>query len=1100
MTSTFKHVGSTLSALACAIMAAAIVNPASAQSRETILTDNVVQLREVVSQEGFVHPGISCNAETLAVMREKVRTGVSPWVDYFEGMRRTRFANPNRKPARVEQIVNDGGIGGFAHDAHLAWAQTILYVVTGNEEYRKLPVEIIKWYGSRTEKSFFPRHFPDSHIKIGKYVYTLCSAADILRATTPKDEHLAVTQEMVDALQKYCMHPIRKNCIERNDYFMNQHSYAIMGYLASTILGDEIKDYEQAVEWTTVNATTPNWGRSGSIKHQIRLVTRNDKTGETVDPNLQVVEMGRDMPHADGNITNLLMMSKTIDSQRTKVDPVTGTVTDKANGVSPIRFLDDRLPKGAALSAKYNLGYGLRWVPTLSETDPKHPDYQARYDQISYMGRGTGGGTGTAAGYYYYQGIGFDMETGPFRYIKAAFDATAVGRESGARSGIYLDQVHNYAFDFWIGLPAAASDAPPDPEKARRALATVLPPLEVTRDGVPVEGQQFEFQFVDLSAHAMPGDIYPGSPGDIPLKVMRDADGTGYVRMTIAKDPRTMTLHSRFPRGTAVRVRSDSFVKLSFYRDEDFSLRGCIQELYVPDTEGKWSNLVTTFDGNGLTYIQATPLAGPATIDFDRVETDKSVVRLLSFDTASDAVSIPSFVGSRIRRVFTVTGGSESLAYRALDLPDGAEFVPATGALSWIPAADQAGDHALYVVARDGEAMRTLRVEIDVARDLQAALDYVARVYDPAQRYVSATEQTFKAAMESHDLEALKRAADGLELLNPRLSDGTLDYRKAWSYTIKGSAQMADGDPLSWGGLWGFDKNITMDFGKSFKVKSRAFGMQTRNGFPVRVRDAVVYGSNNGFEWTLLTENAAKSSPEFQTLDVKKSLQETPYRFLRFFMPARAYGIFEIAELRIYGERVEDYSPDYHKGYITGLDDGTFRPDQPLTRAEAAAFLANTMDDYTDKGAYSCDYSDVDRKAWYYDDLAYMSQKRLIGAGDGKAFAPDAPITRGELAGTMARMNDLKGRADLTLKDVTSTTPNAVEIHHVEAKGWLTADDEKQFRPGNPVTRAEFVTAVNKMLGRNDAGGKGAAPFKDVDPSHWAYEAIMEATRTHAVE
>ena len=157
------------------------------------------------------------------------------------------------------------------------------------------------------------------------------------------------------------------------------------------------------------------------------------------------------------------------------------------------------------------------------------------------------------------------MESGPCRYIKAAFDATAVGREHGARSGGYFDTVHNYGFDFWIGLPASASDAAPDPEKAKRALAVVLPPLEVTRDGVPVKGQQFEYNFVDLSAHAMPGDIYPGSPKDIPLKVQADADGTRYVRMALEKDPRSMVLFAGFPSGSGLRVRSDGVVKLNFY-------------------------------------------------------------------------------------------------------------------------------------------------------------------------------------------------------------------------------------------------------------------------------------------------------------------------------------------------------------------------------------------------------------------------------------------------------------------------------------------------------------------------------------------------------
>ena len=111
-------------------------------------------------------------------------------------------------------------------------------------------------------------------------------AEDILRTIEPKDPSLAVTQEMVTAFNTNCVGPIRKNSIEHNYYFMNQHSYAVMGYLASAILGDEVEDYKQAVEWTTVNATTPNQGRNGSIKQQIRMVTRNDKTGEAVEPNL----------------------------------------------------------------------------------------------------------------------------------------------------------------------------------------------------------------------------------------------------------------------------------------------------------------------------------------------------------------------------------------------------------------------------------------------------------------------------------------------------------------------------------------------------------------------------------------------------------------------------------------------------------------------------------------------------------------------------------------------------------------------------------------------------------------------------------------------
>ena len=1284
------------------------------ESAPTILTDNVVELRETVSPQGFVHPGISCNAESLAVMREKVLAGVSPWVDCFEGMRRTRYADPNCKPARVEQILNNSGINGLAHDAQLAWVHTILYIVTGNEEYRKLPVEIINWYGSRTEVEFFPEYFTDSHIKIGKYVYTLCSAADILRATTPKDEQLAVTPAMIDALQKNCIHSIRKNCIERNDYFMNQHTYAIMGFLASTIIGDEVEDYRKAVEWTTVNSTTPNWGRSGDIKNQIRLVTRNDKTGEAVAPNLQLMEMGRDMPHAEGNINNLMMMSKTIDFQRTKVDPVAGTVTDKADGVACIHFLNDRLPKGAGLYAKFNLGYGLPWVPSYSETDPNHPDYGGRYDYISPRGRGA---YGKAFHYYYLKGVGIDMESGPCRFVKVAFDATAAGHER-ARSGKYLDSIHNYAFDFWIGLPAVASDAAPDPKKAKRALSTVLPPLKVTYQGKTVEGQQFEYQFVDLSAHAQPGDIYPGSPDDIPLQVRHDADGTGYVRMTVKKDPRTMVFSGRFSRGSGLRVRSDSFVKVTFYHDEKSAMRGeGKRALYIQDTKGEWIDVIPDVDGAGLLYIQATPLAGPGIIDFDRIDVEKMPQVEFDDPEASDPITtsigapvvksckvtpqmhlhggadwkdgrsgpalclsgkrqfaslkegvvseLDSFSVSawvkldkigRWARIFdfgdghdnymclavsekeglkfamrtpgeveqsvsgekslkadvwehvvvTLSGNTATLyvngeeaaqntnitlrlsnlgktkrnyigksqwpdpflagmvedftifnqalsadeikgiysgkarieattpgvhyrldpaalqsegnkievRYAVVNQPAGAAFDEETGEFSWKPTAEQVGDHAFYIIAQAGDVVQTLPVQIHVARDEQAALDYVARAYDSTQTYVSATEQAFKAALASRDMIALQRAADGLKLLNPRLPDGTLDYRvaKCTRPQLIKINKMADEDPFTWGGIWGFDKNITMDFGNDFKVKSEAFRLLTRDGFPARMAETVVYGSNDRRHWTLLTENKTVKSPDFQTLTVKEEERNKAYRYLRLFMPAKLIPIFEVAEFRIIGERIEDYSPDYSVAYIQGYNDGTFRPDQNMTKAEAVCALANLVDFYTDRGAYTCDFVDVPTNAPYYDDVAYMSSK---GIGDTWAqpekyvtgdaenrFHPEAPITRGELAGILSRMQWLKGDDGPELNDVDADTPNAAEIRRVAREGWLTADESGAFRPDAPVTRAEFVAAANRMTGRSiiQPLEEGMPTFSDVNAAHPAYVDIMKAATTYPLQ
>jgi hypothetical protein len=226
-------------------------------------------------------------------------------------------------------------------------------------------------------------------------------------------------------------------------------------------------------------------------------------------------------------------------------------------------------------------------------------------------------------------------------------------------------------------------------------------------------------------------------------------------------------------------------------------------------------------------------------------------------------------------------------------------------------------------------------------------------------------------------------------------------------------------------------------------------------------------------------------------------------------MPAKPFPIFEVAEFRIVGQRIEDYSPDYRVAYITGYDDGTFRPGQKLTKADAVCLLAGLVDDYTDRGAYACDFIDVPPNAPYFDDVAYMSSKgightwsqavKYVTADREKRFHPEAPISRGELAAIMARMQWLKGDDGPELKDVTADTPHAAEIRRVAREGWLTGDEAGSFRPDAPVTRAEFVVAANRMIQRTEHPSEGMPSFSDVDTSHWAYDDIMKAATTYPV-
>lgn len=82
-------------------------------------------------------------------------------------------------------------------------------------------------------------------------------------------------------------------------------------------------------------------------------------------------------------------------------------------------------------------------------------------------------------------------------------------------------------------------------------------------------------------------------------------------------------------------------------------------------------------------------------------------------------------------------------------------------------------------------------------------------------------------------------------------------------------------------------------------------------------------------------------------------------------------------------------------GMLGGYPDGTFRPDAPITRAEFAAIaLAFAYD----PASASCSYTDVSANAWYYTYVAQATTYGWIGGYPDGSFRPNNSITRAEVA------------------------------------------------------------------------------------------------------
>jgi len=188
-----------------------------------------------------------------------------------------------------------------------------------------------------------------------------------------------------------------------------------------------------------------------------------------------------------------------------------------------------------------------------------------------------------------------------------------------------------------------------------------------------------------------------------------------------------------------------------------------------------------------------------------------------------------------------------------------------------------------------------------------------------------------------------------------------------------------------------------------------------------------------------------------------------------------------------------------HRPYINGYDDGKFRPEQPVSRAELAAMLDRLQPGAATGGAAA--FPDVPSAYWGAAAIAHVQAAGLMTGDPDGAFRPADNVTRAELAVIAGRLQPQKASAGAS--GGSAAAPDDAAGHWAEAviaqavaSGSLPALPDGTFRPDRPVTRAEAVTALNRLYGRGPLSGV-KPPFADVPASSDAAAAIAEAAVAH---
>jgi hypothetical protein len=980
-----------------AVMAPA---PARADGYEDLLTDHVVEIHRTVSDAGFVHPGVGLSAENLRNAQAQVRSGQEPWASYFDALTQAgvwasrSYTVDNMVKGQPDTPVTStftevGMRYRETRDSFGVLTQALLWVTTGDEVYRRNAIMGLRTWSNMNPDGY--AYFPDAHIHTGKPLSQFLMAAEIIRATDPVDDDTPGSYDGYDVawhaeddekLLGNLAEPIVNAFLFSNKKWMNQHNFGLYGRIATAIYADDADGYAKGVEWFTVNSSYDGYD-NGAMAPQMPLIDAGDPLNPYGRDFVQLREMGRDQGHAECNIDNFAALARFLDVQGTKVDPVDGTISTADDAVSAYGFLGNRLLHSADAFYGFMMGAPTPWVDERQTGGTISQEYRGRvFNPLSEL-------------YYQYRyAEGVDVETeapwlaelhrrmdGPFfRYGASTKNFWAPGDKS---------------IEYWVAFPEELAGTEP----------------------TPVEDTEVSF-----GRHAVPlddGTELTTEDGLTFARARADADGT-----TSAVSRLMYGAGSRL----GVRVRTDGPATLEvFDKEEPSGLNPneteprSLATIELPDTNGQWRYVTYPAGGRNAHFYRVS--GDGATVDLDAImfDADKHLTPP-RFEQARDRYYL--WAGAESAFDLSAADQDGPVTYTASGLPAGASLDTATGALTWTPTDHDRGAHDVQIVADDGEAVTARSFELFVARNRPKMIEAaIADGTDEGAVYTTVTREPFEAAWRDAGeasesgtdaefraaFEDLLDAIEGLELLSPRLQDGSLDYTGAATPTVisgAGLRALADGDNTTHAGDL-LLSSFVLDFGTRYRVSAEEFGFRARFAFPMRSQGTNVYGSDDGNTWTLLTERETSETNDWESIPVVPEHAGEAYRYLKLQVDTPgipidpAYpGIWSLGEFRVVGDRSEVEgtitdvsltSPDALRERVTAGDSVklAFSSPTPISDVEVAI------------GGQPAEASSEDGLSW-----SASAELGEVDGGAPVAFSIDHTTDDGETAAAVVGTTD----------------------------------------------------------------------------------------------
>lgn len=187
------------------------------------------------------------------------------------------------------------------------------------------------------------------------------------------------------------------------------------------------------------------------------------------------------------------------------------------------------------------------------------------------------------------------------------------------------------------------------------------------------------------------------------------------------------------------------------------------------------------------------------------------------------------------------------------------------------------------------------------------------------------------------------------------------------------------------------------------------------------------------------------------------------------------------------------------KGVINGYGNGKFGPNNKITREQAALMLVRELYP-NEKSSTTLNFPDVKEDSIYYNAIAVAIDHDLFEGYPDGTFKPQDPITRAATAKILALAYDLKG-SSANFKDIHQAAWAADYINALASNRVTSGYPDGTFKPQNLLTRAEFATFIARAINDNFTikpftQGKGYQvgqyDFNAIHPTHYNWNRVSQ--------